>query len=140
MATLAANDAYLALGGTDVSGYATEGNLEGSADSNEITAGFGQDWKQRAAGLRDASFSATIAYDVADHATYIGSLTPGQVVSVLWCPEGNTGGKPRHLQNMVITGLSGPKVDVEKSGVFYEFSAEGADTPTADLQGGDTVP
>ena len=137
MAILASNDAYLAINGTNVSGYATEGNLEGSAASNDVTHGFGQDWVMRSPGLRDASFSCTVAYDTTAHAAYIGSLTPGQVVSVEWGPEGTSSGKPKHLQNMVITGLSGPKVMVTKDGVFYEFSAEGADTPTKDLAGGD---
>lgn len=129
---LASNNAFLAIDGYDVSGYATEANIGASIESKDVTAGFGTLNMQREAGLRDNSFSATIVYQAGEFDNMKAYLQPG-VHEIEWAPEGRLPGKPKHIQCFVITSTDGPTVNVSKDMVVFSLSGEGADEPLFDL-------
>jgi hypothetical protein len=132
MAMLAANTIYLAIDSVDVKSYFTEVTLEPSNNSIDITAGSGTEHVERAAGLNDTSISMSIGYDAADVQTYIQKIRPGQVLSIEYGPEGNTSGKPKHVQTFNITG-AGFTVNVDKSFVVFDVQGEGAAAPSSNM-------
>lgn len=139
MAELAGNDAYLSLDGVDVGAYVTEVSMERSANNNETTAGFGTDHITRSPGLKDTTFSITLVYEVDDISTYIQKLDAGDTAyTLIYGPEGNTGGKPKHEQDVIIDSVSGGRVNVQKEMTVFEISAVGADAPTTDIYAGGT--
>lgn len=136
MASFNGNDAYLTIGGTDVSGFWTGFTLTESIEAVDVTAGSGTDHRERAEGLADTSCSGTIVYDAASVSTYIQKLKPG-TYTIIWGPEGNTAGKPKHEQSFIITEVS-HSVTVDKKMVVFEFSGKAAAAPTYDMHAGAT--
>lgn len=140
MATLAGNGAYLSVDGTDVSAYSIVFEPEQSAVSHDITAGFGATYVERAPGLKDFKGKFTLVYDTTLITTHIQKVAAGDAATTwIWCPEGNTGGKPKHEQSCIITNVSGPRVHVDKSLTVLEVSVEGAAAPAGDMYAGNTV-
>lgn len=135
IATYADNDIYLTLGGTAVQAYFKSVNLQPSNSSVDTTAGAGTDWMERAPGLNDMKISVTLMYDAADVQTYIQKLAVGQVISIEYGPEGNSAGKPRHVQTFNVTGAA-HTVSVDKSAVTFEFTGESAAAPSFNLFAG----
>jgi hypothetical protein len=87
---------------------------------------------QRAPGLNDTSITITLAYDLTNLQTYIQKIAPGQTISIEYGPESNTSGKPRHVQDFVITGAD-HQVSVDKSAVTFSISGDGAGAPSVDM-------
>lgn len=139
MATLASNNAFLSIGGTDVSGYWTDAvGLSETNSSVDITAGAGATHVERAPGLNDTSISFSVVYDTADIAVYRASLIRGTVYTVIYGPEGSTTGKPKFECSMILTEKAGPNTTIVKDKVMFELSFEGAAAPTATIEGGST--
>lgn len=134
MATYNGNDLYLKIGSVAVSAYFKEVELSPSIESVDITTGSGTDHRMRAAGLEDTSLTATLVYDAADIQTYIQSLKPG-VYTVEFAPEGNTTGKPKHIQSFILTQAPFG-VSVEKSEVAFQLTFEAAAAPTYNMFAG----
>lgn len=132
MATYADNNVYLKMGGTEVQTYFVEVKLEPSNSANDTTAGAGQDWTMRAAGLNDMKLSISLMYDADNIQTYIQKLKPGQIIEVEYGPEGAVTGKPRHIQTFVLTGASSG-VKISKEAVMFEITGEGAAAPTVNM-------
>jgi hypothetical protein len=136
MATLAGNNAYLTIGGTDVSAYAVVFSGEHSAEEINVTAGFGATYQERVAGLKDFSGTFTIVYETTLAPTHLTLIGAGQLRTIVWGPEGNTAGKPKHEQSCLITGVKGPEVKVDKSMTVFEVSFKGAAAPVTDMYSG----
>jgi hypothetical protein len=136
MARLAQNNYYLALNGVDVSPHTGEINLQASSEEIDITSGTGKTHMERSAGLRDTQLSAVLAYDDTALATYVATLRPGQVYTVVFGPEGNTSGKPKHEQSFLLVSNGGPKVDVKKGFTIFELQFSGAAAPVTDFYNG----
>lgn len=136
MATYNGNNAFLSIDGVDVSGFWTAFTLSPSVESVDVTAGSATAHRERAEGLADTSCSGTIVYDAASVSTYIQKVKPGSH-TIIWGPEGNTTGKPRHEQVFIITEAP-HTVGVEKPMVAFEFSGEAAAAPTYDMMAGVT--
>ncbi len=131
------NNGYLALDGIDVSGKVTEvTGVEAEVGDEDVTAGFGATDVQRAAKLKDRSGKITIAYEEGKVPTYIKSFQAGQVVNMLYGPEGAVSGKPKHQQDVLITKLGGLKQSVDKTKIVFEADWKQANKPTADLHNG----
>jgi len=139
MATLQANDAVLSLGGTDVSGFMTECDLTRTISEEETTAGYSATDKSFGPKLKELGVSIKIAYDVTSVSTYIQKIQAGETVAMIWQPEGNTGGKPQHVQNILITSVKQTPVAVDKPAVMFEVSAIGTGAPTTDMFAGGTI-
>jgi len=132
MVSYAENTVYLTMGGTAVQAYFKDVQLSPSNSAVDITTGAGVDHVQRAPGLNDTSISITLAYDLTDVQTYIQKIAAGQTISIEYGPESNVSGKPRHVQNFVITGAD-HQVSVDKSSVTFNVVGEGAAAPSVDM-------
>lgn len=132
MVSLAENNVYLKMGGTEVDAYFKEVSLSVSNSAQDVTAGAGTDWVQRAPGLNDISISINLAYDLTNLQTYIQKIAPGQTIEIEYGPEDAVSGKPRHVQNFVITGTDHGE-NVDKSPVVFSISGEGADAPSVNM-------
>lgn len=136
MSRLAQNDAFLSIDGTTMNTWAIEFAPDISSAEIDTTAGFDTDWTSTAPGLKTFKGKMTIVYETADIATYLPLLQPGATRTVIYGPEGNTAGKPKHNQSCVFTKLSGPKVNVDKSLTIFEVDVTGTGTPTTNLYAG----
>ena len=139
MATLNSNNVYLSWDGTRIDGYWTgEVNKSETVNTVDVTAGSGATHIERASGLLDNSLSFNIVYDDADLATYVGKLKAGTKGTLIFGPEGNGSGKPKHEGSMILQSVTGPQPTIEKGMVMFELSFEGAAAPTATIANGDT--
>lgn len=138
MATFNGNSIYLTIDSVNVSAYFTSLTLERTGDAVDVTSGSGAVHRERNAGLKDTTFSATLVYDDANLSTFIAKMDSGQAYTVVIGPEGNTAGKPKHEQSFVITGSGPVTVGVDKPLVVFELSGEGNGAPTTDFFTGGT--
>ena len=129
MAAVAANDGHLTIGGTNVSGYSTKCKIGAMADSQDTTAGFGTAWKSEAPGLLSASLEAEIVYDAGGVSSYVAKLQSGVVVRVIWGPNSNVAGRPKHEQDFHITSCEGPEVTVDKTKLSYSIKGNSVGPP-----------
>ena len=135
MASYNGNGAYLSIDGVNVSGFYTTFTPSRSMDGVDITAGAGTNHRQRAEGLEDGSCSGPVVYDSTAVSTEMAKLDVGEHV-IIYGPEGQSTGKPKHECRYIITSLDGPTVDVEKAKVVFEFSGDAADAPTVNMYTG----
>lgn len=134
MTALNGNNAYLSINGIEVQSKYKTVKLEPSIATIETTRGAGTAHVQRATGLQDTKLTVTVGYDVETIQTQIGYLKPGKY-TVIYGPEGNGTGKPRHQQEFIMTGAPF-EIKVDKSEVVFEMSLEGSDAPVADMFSG----
>lgn len=141
MPELNGNDVYISINGRDVGGIWRGFEMNLSIGDEDVSAGAGIDWEKHAAKLKVVGATATLVYNtdsvVADIAAIIGA-TEGHVVPVVYGPENNTAGKPKHDQDFLITGISGPSTAHEKSLVMFEIELNSSGEPRSNLYDGDT--
>lgn len=137
MAVYTGNDDYVSIDGTSVSSYWVDIEITPNLATTDTTHGSGVSHMTRNAGLKDHSISMTIIYDAADHATLMPLLEPGEH-TVIWGPQGNTAGQPKHEQKFIFTEAptSGNYEKSEKR--VFSISGEASAAPVSDLWGGDT--
>ena len=139
MATLQSNDCQLLLDGVDVSAYFTEVSIAVSVGSEDTSAGAGTTHVKKGGKLRESKWDIKLAYDVTNVSAYIQKLQAGDIYTATWRPEGNTAGKPEHIQSILILSSKQSAVTVDKDAVFFEISAEGTDAATTDMFEGGVV-
>ena len=139
MATLNGNDVYVTLDSVDVSAYWT-GEVARNVTNNtvETTAGAGTDWVERQGGLLDYSLSLSLVYDDANLTDYLAKLKPGTTYTMVYGPEGNTAGKPKDELSVIVSSIDGPNPSINKDMVMFAVTFQGAGTPTAWVENGDT--
>lgn len=139
MATLNGNDVYLSLDSVNVSAYWT-GEVSRTVTNNvvETTAGAGQDWTERQGGLLDYNLTLDVVYDDANLADYVAKLKPGSVYTMVYGPESNVAGKPKDELNVIVGSVDGPNPSINKDMVMFSVTLQGAATPTALIEDGDT--
>jgi hypothetical protein len=148
MAHYNGNNAYLSINGR-VLGAASgadsnvfiSASLKLSTGDEETSAGSGISWEEHADKLSVVEATFEIAYDVGvvddDLDAVTDALGIGQVVAIIYGPEGNTTGQPKHQQDFLVTGVDGPKVDVKKTRAMFSISAKSTGVPTSNLYAGD---
>jgi hypothetical protein len=136
VATLADNNVYIAIDGVAVSAYFRTCTPNRSSESIDVTAGAGVDHMLRAPGLIDTQFSIKITYDDTAVQSYITHIAAGQVVSLEWGPQGASSGKPRHVQNVLITASNMTEFNVDKAMIEFDITCEGAAAPSVDMWSG----
>ncbi len=112
-----------------------EVSFDASNDAVDTTAGSGTDWKSEAPGLNQNTVKISIMHDASTIQAYIQKLKPGQVVSIEYGPEGNTSGKPKHVQDFRLGKVS-HKTDVKKSAVMHELEGSSTGAPSTDMYAG----
>ena len=135
MAQYADNVLYLSIDSVAVDAYFKTVKLSPSNSSVETTVGSGTDHVQRASGLDDTKIDISLGYDAAQLQSYIQKLAVGQIVTIEYGSQGNTSGKPRHVQTFNITKAD-HEVNVDKSHVVFDISGEGADAATVNMYKG----
>ncbi len=135
MATYADNDIFLKMGTTEVQAYFRNVQLSLSNSPVDTTAGAGSNWTERAPGLNDASISISLVYDAADLQTYIQKIAQGQTITIEYGPEGSVSGKPRHVQDFVIS-QNQHSTNVDKSVVEFSITGDAAAAPSVDMSAG----
>lgn len=135
MAQLADNKIYLKIDSTEIKTFFKNVNLQPSNSVVDTTMGAGVDHVQRKPGLNDHTISISIGYDDTTIASYIQKLKVGERVTVEYGPEGAVSGKPRHVQDFIITGAPSPH-DVQKSAVSFDVTGSAADAPSVDMFNG----
>lgn len=138
MATLNGNNAYLTVNSVDLAAYFVNIEFEQSVEAVDTTAGAGATYMERQAGLKDIKGKITIVYETTAVTTHIQTLAAGSTYTVVYGPESNTAGKPKHEQSFLFTKLSGPKQDVAKKLLTWEADIEGAAAPVTDIYAGGT--
>lgn len=133
---LAKNNAYLTIDGYDMAAIGIEVTAEMAGTSNEQPYGFGSNWTKREPGLKDLTLNVNVIYDTDNIDSYITSIATQQKVTVVYGPEGNTTGKPKHSGSFIVDSLTGPTVVVTKDQVIFEMSLVTADEPTDDMYAG----
>lgn len=143
------NNAYLSINGR-VLGAASgadsnifiTGTTKVTTGDEETTKGSGVDWEDHDPKLAVIDGTWEIGYETTtvstDLTSILNSLGRGDVVEIIWGPEGNTGGQPKHQQDFLITGVDGPKIDVKKARAMFSISGKSKGTPTSNMYAGDT--
>jgi hypothetical protein len=136
MAHYVDNDFLFKANSTDYSAYVVEVSIEPSNAVVETTAGAGTNHTQRAKGMDDTKFTVTLRYQTAAvGVTLINLFRPGQIVAIEFGPEGNTAGKPKHVQNFIVDTMP-IKIPVKKDSIVLEISMSGADAASTDMFNG----
>lgn len=136
MASYNGNGIYLTIDGLDVSAQFKSVTIEPTIESVDTTRGANTSHRQRNEGLRDTAFSCSLGYDTALVPTWITTLRPG-LHTIVFGPEGNAAGKPKHQQNFITTEAP-LEITVEKDEVVFEIAGEAADAPVFDMYAGAT--
>ena len=137
MASLNGNSAYLTINGTSMGAYYTKIDFKGTAESVDITHGSGATHVMRAPGLKDVKATLTLAYEVGSVSTQLGLIAPGGTFTVIYGPESNTAGKPKHEQSFIFPATDFSQ-EVTKPLVVFNIEIEGAAAPVTDLWAGGT--
>lgn len=128
------NQIYLSIDGVEVQAEFKRVQIEPKISSVDVTRGAGTEHMQRATGLSDTSFSVTVGYQTHKIQQQIAYMRPG-VKQIVFGPEGDAPGKPKHVQDFILTGAPF-EITVEKGEVAFELSFEGADAPVVDMFNG----
>lgn len=128
------NNAYIKIDAVVVNAYFKRFDLTPSVESVDTTAGSGVDHRQRAEGLADHAATLTVVYEAGAVQNYIATLKPGRH-TVEYGPESNVTGKPKHIQDFILTEAPISQ-DVEKGEVLFQCSFEAADAPTYNMYDG----
>lgn len=139
MPELADNNVYLKVGGVAVTAFFREVSLDFKNSGVDTTAGAGVAHTMRAPGLNDTSITMMLAYDTDNVQSFVQKIAPGQVLEIEYGPEGATSGRPRHVQNFLITS-NAHTVSVDKSAVSFSIAGEGAEAPTINMNAGAVYP
>lgn len=130
------NNIYLVIDGMEVQSQFKSVSLEPSIESVDTTRGAGATHMMRNEGLRDTSISFSLGYDTDLVPTWLPKLRPG-LHTIVFGPEGNATGKPKHQQDFITTAAP-LEVTVEKGEVVFDVSGEGAAAPVFDMFAGAT--
>lgn len=129
------NNVYLTINGISVCPFFAEMELERSVDTEDVTAGCGVTDMQRAPKLRDRSGKLKIVYDAGRVHEYIAELGE-DTAFIVYGPEGNVAGKPKHAQKFILEKVSGPGQSNDKKKVVFDISLKQADAPQDDMYAG----
>ena len=106
MAAYNGNNVYIDIDGTQIDSDWKSVTLTPSVATVETTRGSSTANIQRAVGLMDHSISIQLGYDTSDASTVMGLFSLGSSVTITYGPEGNSSGKPKHVQDFIITTAS----------------------------------
>jgi len=133
------NDVYLTMNAINVEARWRSFEMSLNTDEEDTSAGAGISWKKRAAKLHDVSGTIVLIYDDATAAQNFADLwETNQAIAIVHGPEGNAAGKPKHDQDFLIKGISGPSTGHDKPLVTLEFSVASTGEPRSNLYEGDT--
>lgn len=136
MPSLAENVIYWKIDGVEVQADFTDVNLVENAASSDTTHGSGTDWEEKSPGLLNCKLSGTLMYNTSNIQAQIQHLAAAQVVSMEIGMEGNTSGKPRHVQDFHIDSVDPGTVTVKKDPVMIKITASSSGAPSVNMFAG----
>lgn len=109
-------------------------DFSGTNSTTDVTAGAGATHVMRKAGLNDTTLSVTVAYKTVptDLKAILAAVKPGTEASLELGPEGDTVGKPKHVQMFISSSVQFAQ-NVKKAAVVIKIKFDGADAPTTDI-------
>jgi hypothetical protein len=117
-------------------------SMSKSTGDENVTGGAGTEWEDHAGKLQVINGTIMIIYDTDRINTDIAAIADisqqGNVVPIVWGPEGDVSGKLKHDQDFLITQIKGPEVAVDKPLVTIEMTVISSGTPRSNLYDGDT--
>jgi hypothetical protein len=133
------NGIYLSINGIVTASDAFKSvDIKPKIDTVDTTRGAGATHVQRSTGLDDFDISIDIGYEIETIQTQLQFLRPGRY-TVIFGPEGNASGKPRHQQDFIFTE-SPLKIEVKKSEVVFAMKGTAAAAPVFNMYAGATFP
>lgn len=135
MATYSGNKDYLSIDGVDLSAYWRDAEISPSMETADVTTGANVTHRQRNEGLKDYAFSFTIAYDDEDLQTILPLIEVGRHL-VVYGPEGNAAGKPKHQQYFIFTEAPTSGTFEKNEARAFSVSGEAAAAPIDDMYDG----
>ncbi len=135
MAKVNTNAWFISVGGTTLTARLIDINIKQVVGDTENTAGGSTTYIDRAETLSDTTVDMTFQYDDSTELTDIQLFTGKQ--TVIYGPQGSTGGLPKHDQSFI---LGGPELKqaVGKDNMVFSVSGKGAGVPTTDMYAGGT--
>lgn len=130
MADFNGNNYFLSVGGTNLSTRVIDVDISQDTNAVEDTNGASATHESNAPGLKSTKISFTLQYDDATRLADLVLLHGAQ--PVIYGPEGNTGGNPKHDQPFMLSGV-GLKQTVAKDNVVFSVDGVGNGAPTTDL-------
>ena len=130
MADFNGNSWFFSVGGTTLTARLIDIDISQDTNAVEQTSGGATTHEGNAPGLKSTKISFVLQYDDATRLTDILLLHGTQ--AVIYGPEGNTGGDPKHNQSFMLTGV-GAKQTVAKDNVVFSVDGVGNDVPTTDF-------
>ena len=137
MSQLNGNNYFFSIDSVDLSAYTVSITFSRTNSVVDVTAGANTTHEERAAGIDDTSIEVSIGYEVGQAPTLFAKLKAGSIFSMEYGPEGQTAGKPRHVQNFIIEGSPFTQA-VKKPHVVFAMSAKGSEAASSDMFAGVT--
>lgn len=134
MATWQTNAKYLSIAGIDVSNYIISAKLEAKYDKKPDTYGDVEDTSHYL-GLRTVSLSGALRWDDTFMPTLLAAIGNRQSVEVVYGPNDNVAGQPKHQQNFKFDTF-GIEQNAEKDRIEFPLSAESTGAPTKNMWNG----
>lgn len=136
MATLNHNRQYLAFDGVDFSAYYTDRiQYTRHVTLHDITSGANITHETLAAGIEHTRIVFAVVYDTADIDLYKQVLQPGHTGMLIYGPDGNAAGKPKHEQWCILERIDGPSPTIEQDHVMLVLTFRGAAAPVSTITG-----
>lgn len=113
-----------------------------STGDENVTSGAGTEWEDHAGSLNVINGTVTISYNgtrvLADLQAIAEQTAEQMIIPIVWGPDTDTAGKPKHDQDFLVTQIKGPEISVEKKLVTFEMTVVSSGTPRSSLYAGDT--
>lgn len=133
------NNIYLMMGGHDVKARWRSFTPKLNIGDEDVSAGANIAWEKHASKLKNVGATVTLVYDDTDAAGDIADLfTANDIIAVVYGPESNTSGKPKHDQDFKINSINGPTTNHDKTLVTLEYDLISTGEPRSNIYEGDT--
>lgn len=133
------NNIYLMLNAVDVRARWRSMEMTLNIGDENVSSGAGVSWEKHASKLKSISATVTLVYDDTAAANDMAALvTANDIVAVIYGPEGNTVGKPKHDQDFKVNSVAGPTTNHDKTLVTLTYTLISTDEPRSNIYDGDT--
>lgn len=133
---LTSNVGYLKLGDVEIH-QADLVEFTPTWGNNIITTTAGNKRHEQSQGGLDVyTFSMSVGYRIDAVPALLASMRAGRQYMLEYGPEGAIPGKPRHMQEVIVESVSGPKQSAAKEFAIFEISLKGSDEAIYDLLDG----
>jgi hypothetical protein len=133
------NNVHLTINAVDVGARWRSMEMTLNIGDENVSAGAGVEWEKHASKLKNIGATVTLVYDDSAAATDMAALvTANDIVAVVYGPENNTVGKPKHDQDFKINSVAGPSANHDKTLVTLTYTMISTDEPRSNIYAGDT--